>query len=398
MPTFEIKVAGRRQPDLDEEADQGRDRRSDQARQAASELRRFTDRREQRQQPRPRHAGDPLRAVGARRHRSEAAAEGRRLREHERAVFAAGGARASRPRRSHDRRRAQVHPARGVERARQGLRARRDRRVHRRRSHERLRRSEAAVVPQPRRRQSGSAARRSRSRDHADREHARRRADGLRRKDLADRLQGRRAESLAGELLRVDRVRLLGVSPSRRHARRIDRRDHAVALSRSVGADDPDDGPGRLQAHRTRSRAARADRRGDDPIAEGRRRRADQRSGLHGTRCRASSPREPRAAGRSQRRRDLSLRSGRGEAAGWRMEGHRRGPDDEHSRGAVSGRHHRQVRRTRGDRQGRHGREDARRAQAARRRVPQRYRRCCPVLRALYRPGGWRVAPGVWNS
>ena len=47
------------------------------------------------------------------------------------------------------RRRAQVHPARGVERARQGLRAGRDRRVHRRRSHERLRRSEAAVVPQP---------------------------------------------------------------------------------------------------------------------------------------------------------------------------------------------------------------------------------------------------------
>ena len=35
-----------------------------------------------------------------------------------------------------------------------------------------------------------------------------------------------------------------------------DRRDHAVALSRSVGADDPDDGPGRLPAHRPRDRAA----------------------------------------------------------------------------------------------------------------------------------------------
>ena len=45
------------------------------------------------------------------------------------------GARASRPRRSHHRRRPQVHPARGVERARQGLRAGRDRRLHRRRSH-----------------------------------------------------------------------------------------------------------------------------------------------------------------------------------------------------------------------------------------------------------------------
>ena len=144
------------------------------------------------------------------------------------------------------------------------------------------------------------AARRARSRDHAHGQHARRRADGLRREDLADRLQGRRAESPAGELLRVDRVRLLGVSPSRRDARRIDRRDHAVALSRSVGADDSDDGPGRLQAHRTRSRAARADRRSDDPIAEGRRRRADQRPRVHGTRCRASSPR------RATRRRSIS--------------------------------------------------------------------------------------------
>ena len=107
---------------------------------------------------------------------------------------------------------------------------------------------------------------------------------------------------------------------------------------------------------------------------------------------------EPRAAGRSQRRRDLSLRSGGGEAAGRRLEGHRRGPDDEHSRGAVSGRHHRQIRRARGDRQGRHGREDARRAQAARRRVPQRYRRRGAVLRALHRAGGWGVAAGVWNS
>ena len=31
--------------------------------------------------------------------------------------------------------------------------------------------------------------------------------------------------------------------------------------------DDPDDGPGRLPAHRPRGRAARADRRSDDPIA-----------------------------------------------------------------------------------------------------------------------------------
>ena len=135
-----------------------------------------------------------------------------------------------------------------------------------------------------------------------------------------------------------------------------------LAVSRSVGADDPDDGPGRLQAHRPRGGAARADRRSDDSLAEGRRRRADQRPGLHGPRRGASSPVEPCAAGRSQRRRDLSLRSGRREAAGWRLEGHRGGPDDEHSRGAVPGRHHRQVRRSRGDRQGRHGRKDPGRA------------------------------------
>ena len=106
-------------------------------------------------------------------------------------------------------------------------------------------------------RESRSAAGRSRSRDHAHGEHARRRPDGLRRQDLADRLQGGRAESPAGELLRFGGVRLLGVSPARRGARWIDRRDHGVALSRSVGADDPDDGPGRLQAHRPRDCAAR---------------------------------------------------------------------------------------------------------------------------------------------
>ena len=65
-------------------------------------------------------------------------------------VLAAHGAAESWPRRSHARRRAQVPPARGVERARQGLRAWRNRRVHWRRSHERVRGSEAAVVSQSR--------------------------------------------------------------------------------------------------------------------------------------------------------------------------------------------------------------------------------------------------------
>ena len=221
--------AGRRQPDLDEEADQGGDRRGHQARQAASEFRRFADRREQRQQPRPRHAGDPLRAVGARRHRGEADAQGRRLREHERAVLAAGGARAPRPRRSHDRRRAQVHPARGVERARQGLRARRDRRVHRRRSHAAATSkrssscSAASTTSIPIR---GSPS--SKPRSCAPSNTLGVGPMGFGGTHLADRLQGRRAEPPAGELLRVGRLRLLGVSPSRRDARR-----HRPARSRS---------------------------------------------------------------------------------------------------------------------------------------------------------------------
>ena len=44
----------------------------------------------------------------------------------------------------------------------------------------------------------------------------------------ADRLQDRRAEPPAGELLRVGRLRLLGVPPARRRARRDDRRDRAA--------------------------------------------------------------------------------------------------------------------------------------------------------------------------
>ena len=86
----------------------------------------------------PGHADHPLRSVGARRDRDQADPEGRRLREHERAVLAAGRAAAPRPRRSHARRRAEVHPARGVEGAGQGLRPGRGRRLHRRRSHVRL--------------------------------------------------------------------------------------------------------------------------------------------------------------------------------------------------------------------------------------------------------------------
>ena len=140
--------------------------------------------------------------------------------------------------------------------------------------------------------------------------------DGIRRPRVADRLQGWRAQPAAGELLRFGGVRLLGVPATwRRRSTRDERRDHALAVSRSGGRDDPDDGPGRLPPHRPRGRADDAARRGDGSLAEGRRRRDAQRPRLHRPRRGAPSPRQPRAAGRSAGRRDLPLRPGRGERA-----------------------------------------------------------------------------------
>ena len=71
---------------------------------------------------------------------------------------------------------------------------------------------------------------------------------------------------------------------------------------------------------------------------------------------------EARSAGRSARVRPLSLRSRRRKRGGC-VARHGGRPDDEHPRGAVSGRDHQAVRRARGDRQGRHGRQNAGRAQ-----------------------------------
>ena len=92
MPTFEVQGAGRRQPDRAAPADPRGGRRGDPARQAAAQLGRLDHRRELRRQPRPGHADHPLRSVGARRHRGQADPQGRRLREHQRAVRAAGRA------------------------------------------------------------------------------------------------------------------------------------------------------------------------------------------------------------------------------------------------------------------------------------------------------------------
>ena len=55
---------------------------------------------------------------------------------------------------------------------------------------------------------------------------------GFSGKTIAHRLQDRRAEPPAGELLRLDRLRLLGVPPAGREPRRRHRRDHVVDVSR----------------------------------------------------------------------------------------------------------------------------------------------------------------------
>ena len=81
---------------------------------------------------------------------------------------------------------------------------------------------------------------------------------------------------------------------------------------------------------------------------------------------------------------------------GWQHQ--RRRTDDEHPRGAVSGRGHQALRHSRRDRQGRDGREDARGAQGARRGVPERDRRRGAVLRAGDQDGGRRVAARVRHA
>ena len=139
----------------------------------------------------------------------------------------------------------------------------RGRRLRRRRPHVRLHAREGAAVPHARRRESRSAAGGGRSVDHGDGERPRHRPDGVRRQGHAHRLQDRRAQPPAGELLRLGRIRLLGVPPSRRRAGRAHRRDRALAVSRSVASDHADARSGRLPAHGTRGRApGAAQRRG----------------------------------------------------------------------------------------------------------------------------------------
>ena len=228
-----------------------------------------------------------------------------------------------------------------------------------------------------------------------------RRPDGIRRQDVAHRLQDRRAQPAAGELLRLGRLRLLGVPPPRRAPRRGDRRDHLVALSRRRTPSQPMLRAGsrrrRLPAHRPRE-----------------------------SRCRRRSPRSRSARSRSATSCSISGRMFTGRDAvhahlmkheppvdlrgavlyhcgpvvvkddGERVARHGRRPDDQHPRRAVPGGHHQALRRARGDRQGRDGREDARRAEGVRRRLPECHRRRRAVLRALHRARGRRLA--AWSS
>ena len=159
LPTFEIKAPVGANQIVDGAADSRRHRRGHAPRQAAPELGRFGDRQELREQPRPRLARDPLRAVGPGRNRRAPAAQGRRLREHQHPVLGAVRARESRPRRPRPRGRPQVHPARGLAGPGQGMQPGRHRRVHRRRPRRRLPPRQAPAVPDARRRESRPGAR-----------------------------------------------------------------------------------------------------------------------------------------------------------------------------------------------------------------------------------------------
>ena len=154
MPTFEVKVPvganqiwmrGQIREAVAEATRRGKLR---------PEFGRFDHGEELRRQPGPWHADHSLRSVGSRRDRDQAHFEGRRLRKHQRAVRVAGGTAASGTCGSHARRRAEVHPARCLERPGQGLQPWGGRRVHRRRSDVRLCPRERATVPHAGRRQS----------------------------------------------------------------------------------------------------------------------------------------------------------------------------------------------------------------------------------------------------
>ena len=162
---------------------------------------------------------------------------------------------------------------------------------------------------------------------------------GIRRQRFADRLQDRRRQPAARQLLRFGGLRLLGVPPAGRAAGRGDRRHHQLALSRPGAAGRAHGARRGIPADRPRSDPDAAAHRGAGARAEGGRRGADPRRNVHRPRQRARLPDEKSAAGRSARRGALPLRPGDAEA-GRRMDGEGRGPHHQQPRRTLSSRHH----------------------------------------------------------
>ena len=198
---------------------------------------------------------------------------------------------------------------------------------------------EEAVVSHAGRRESGAGAGASwKSEVMEEANRHRRRRDGLRRQGFADRMQDRGGQSLARELLRFGGLRLLGVPAAGRAAGCVERRDHALAVSRSgsrrsSGWRSAEGFPltGRevvLTAPLTED-AVRALKVGDVVLIT--------RRDVHRTRRGARASDEESAAGGSARSGPVSLRSGDAEARR-RVDGEGRRAHHQQPRGAVSGR------------------------------------------------------------
>ena len=118
-------------------------------------------------------------------------------------------------------------------------------------------------------------------------------------------------QSSARQFFRFSRLRLLGIPSSRCGARRQDRSDQGLAVSRRGRADHHHVRPGWLPAHGPGGASRSANLRGRDSRAESWRHRPDFRPRVHGPRCGPPSPDVARTAGRPSRRCHLSLRAGR---------------------------------------------------------------------------------------
>ena len=154
---------------------------------------------------------------------------------------------------------------------------------------------------------------------------------------------------------------LLGVPAAGRAARCAKRRDHALALSRSVARPVermtqsegfPLTGREVILTAPLTEEAVRALKVGDVVLIRGE--MYTGRDAVHAYLMKNPPPVD------LQWRGALSLRSGDA-AAGWQVDREGGRSDHQHPRRALSGRCDQALRRARGDRQGRHGREDARR-------------------------------------